>query len=363
MTKTKRVASSADAFNSHFSKQYGERWSALHAALLAATRYAALFNRYASETDFHDQVDKAFDHRDLQRLLLPGTSDSKAGEISAYVVDSDAGLFPPPGSSKSSLLTHWNLDAASLLPVHLLNVQPGDRLLDLCAAPGGKSVAIAQSIWPHLHAGSANAETNVGLGCLHSNEIDGNRNKRLTENLKAYLPPQLLVGDHVKVLRVDAAAGAQSLPLGIGGYDKVLVDAPCSSERHLIHAQAKAELSGRVSDEMARWSPTASKRLAKTQAELLMTALKAVRVGGKIVYATCSLSEDENDGVVEKVIAQIGKERKKGSIQWSVKLELHQDELDEWAERTKHGWIVLPDHPSGGRWGPLFFAVLVKIVE
>lgn len=87
------------------------------------------------------------------------------------------------------------------------------------------------------------------------------------------------------------------------------------------------------------------------------------------MYATCSLETGENDGVVEKALAWAGKEVKKGA-RWTVKVGFKAGEGDarleeeleaKWAERTKYGWIVLPDHPSGGRWGPLFFCLLTKV--
>ncbi|KAI7114418.1 hypothetical protein KC352_g34666 [Hortaea werneckii] len=153
-----------------------------------------------------------------------------------------------------------------------------------------------------------------------------------------------------------------------GGYDKILVDAPCSSERHIIHAHLKAKASGNAAPEMTNWRPGSSKRLAQTQLALLMTALKAVKVGGHVLYATCSLEPTENDGVLEKMLAQVAKDRKKGAVKWDVQLGFAdgekkaqlEEQLGSWAERTKHGWIVLPDHPSGGRWGPLFFAFVTK---
>ena len=170
----------------------------------------------------------------------------------------------------------------------------------------------------------------------------------------------------MRILKLDGtdANVLQSLPLGPGGYDKVLLDAPCSSERHVIHAHTKAKQGGRVADEMVSWRSGHSKKMAKTQASLLMTALRAVRVGGSVLYATCSLSNEENDGVVDKVAELVQKERKKLGVKWNLAVRsasLAEKGLERWAEPTKHGWIVLPDHAGEGKWGPLFFASLEKI--
>jgi len=111
--------------------------------------------------------------------------------------------------------------------------------------------------------------------------------------------------------------------------------------------------------------------MAKTQLALLLTALAAVKVGGRVVYSTCSVSSEENDGVVEKMLVQVGKERGKGVVAWGVRVELGREEtgkggnewvgLDECSEETRFGRIVVPDHPGGGGWGPLYFSVLTKV--
>jgi 16S rRNA C967 or C1407 C5-methylase (RsmB/RsmF family) len=109
---------------------------------------------------------------------------------------------------------------------------------------------------------------------------------------------------------------------------------------------------------MTNWRPGSSKRLAITQAELLMTGLRAAKIGGSALYATCSIEPMENDGVIEKVLAAINKEVKRGG-KWSIQIGFNSGEAhsnlehaleQEWAERTKYGWIVLPDHPSNGKY-------------
>lgn len=371
MTKTKRPQSSPlDSFQNHFAStsRYGERWhESLYPALKEGTRYTTLYNRYAPQEDFHKAVGSP---DTLERLRFPSAPDDiQADNLLCFIHkesnDHKAVPFPPPENSSNSLLTHWNFDAASALAVHLLQVLPGDNVLDLCAAPGGKSLSLAQSIWPYLQPDSPTPPMpGAKKGALHSNEVDPARNRRLTDNLSQYLPASLAATGQQKVLRLDGTKGAKEFPLGPAGYDKVLVDAPCSSERHIIHAQEKAGL-GRTVEELARWSPSTSKRMAETQVQLLMTALRAVRLGGRVLYATCSISREENEGVVEKAILQAEKERKKGGIAWAVEVEGLGEEVERaleegWAERTGKGWIALPDHKGNGKWGPLYFCVLTK---
>ncbi|KAK8024222.1 hypothetical protein PG993_012288 [Apiospora rasikravindrae] len=396
----KLVEAAEHSFDRTYASQYGEeRWkNSLRPALLKNTRYAMLVNRYQAAEIPNGGVFTDDDTANLQAIDFfpppPGVKGSPSSDSTSTVnpqhprliaykrgdlIDSSDQQqpasadepFPPPQATiaqdgSKGLMTHWNLDAASLLPARLLNPVPGDKVLDLCAAPGGKSLVLAQLLRPPTFDGP-DGPTLAG-GCLHSNEMDNARNKRLATNLEAYLPPALFQRGKVKVLKLDGSdpLALRSLPQRAGGYDKVLLDAPCSSERHVLHAHARARQAGKIADEMALWRSGQSKKMAKIQAALLMTALRAVKVGGRVVYATCSLSSEENDGVIEKGKELVQKDRKKLGIKWDVKVVRSNDAgeeemLDSWAERTKHGWIVLPDHPSGGRWGPLFFAILEKI--
>ncbi|GAW23484.1 hypothetical protein ANO14919_130430 [Xylariales sp. No.14919] len=364
----KKLAQAAeDSFHRTYAAQFGEeRWQqTLYPALAGSTRYAALTNRFAvADLDAVLSPEQA---AKLQPIGFPRGADlSGSTAILSFqwdVSEAEATFPPPQPDSSSGLMTHWNLDAASLLAVNVLDPKPGDKVFDLCAAPGGKSVALSQFLRPDSYDG---ASPTLGGGCLHSNEVNTGRNKRLASNLQSYLPETLFKTGEVKVLKLDGTEpfSVRTLPLGPGGYDRVLLDAPCSSERHVIHAHAKAKQGGRLADEMTSWRSGQSKKMAKIQVALLMTALKAVRVGGRVLYATCSLSDDENDGVVEKGMELVQKERKKLGVKWDFAVrsgELAAQGLAEWAEPTKHGWLVLPDHPSGGKWGPLFFALLEKV--
>lgn len=384
----KQLDGALATFHSHYSadRNWGpQRWdTSLYKALAAPTRYAALVNTFASTTE----VDDIFSRLDLsngtlQQMQFPQAESAQSVSLKILECRTQSNetedrtfaanfLFPQPTPVSSiadpnrKVFSHWNLDAASVLCAWMLDVQPGDKVLDLCAAPGGKSVSLSQILFQ-----GARSDTGVTAGCLHSNEMDSARNKRLAINLQSYLPRHLFEKGAVRVLRMDAAdvKAVHQLPLGAGGYDRVLLDAPCSSERHIIHAHVKAASTGRIAEEMLRWRPGSSRNLAKIQAALLMTALRAVRVGGRVVYSTCSIDTGENDGVLEKVMALLDQEHGKTGLTWNIRIEtaacehsrLDEQGLDHWTERTKYGRIALPDHPGGGRWGPLFFAVITKI--
>jgi 16S rRNA C967 or C1407 C5-methylase (RsmB/RsmF family) len=393
MGKTHRNLASAaeDSFHKHYASIWGrKRWeNSLYPALAEPTRYAALVNRYAPISDFWQSIDSAqIPREELQQLQFPVVTDNRRLAVGGILCFSrgttqvwqDGKLsttpsalpFPQPRPSESHpahLFTHWNLDAASALAAHLLDIKPGEAVLDLCAAPGGKSVSLAQKMWPAWHADDSDLHHAVlgsAMAPLSSNEADARRQKRLSDNLRAYLPPHLV---NEGLVQCSSMNGTSTSAKFLAGYDKVLVDAPCSSERHIIHAHLKAKASGNAAPEMTNWRPGSSKRLAATQVQLLMTALKAAKVGGKVMYATCSIETTENDGVLEKMLKEVEKESKKGLVKWKVEVgfgageegQRMEAQLLKWVEKTKYGWIVLPDHPDGGRWGPLFFALITKV--
>jgi 16S rRNA C967 or C1407 C5-methylase (RsmB/RsmF family) len=120
-------------------------------------------------------------------------------------------------------------------------------------------------------------------------------------------------------------------------YDKVLLDVPCSSERHVLNSPRHFK----------EWSPSRTKRLAAQAAAMLLSALMTVKEGGVILYSTCALSPDENDGVIRKLL------KKKGDF---VKLIPVQG---DWGEKTEFGLHILPDTAEGR--GPLYICKIRKL--
>lgn len=150
-------------------------------------------------------------------------------------------------------------------PVSLLNVHEGEKILDLCAAPGGKSAQIAALL---NHS-----------GLLWSNEIVKSRAQILLSNLERMGVRSVVVSN----CHPDALCERLN-----GFFDKVLVDAPCSGE-------GMFRKNHDASDE---WSREHVKTCAERQLSILESAASAVRDGGIIVYSTCTFSREENEGVI-----------------------------------------------------------------
>lgn len=143
--------------------------------------------------------------------------------------------------------------------------QPGERILDLCAAPGGKATHIASYL--------------QGKGLLWANEVNERRARTLLENLERWGARNIVVSaEHPERL-------AERLP---GFFDRVLVDAPCSGEA----------LFRREPESIREWSPAAVRGCARRQGRLLDSAAKLVRPGGILLYVTCTFSPEENEGVI-----------------------------------------------------------------
>ena len=157
-------------------------------------------------------------------------------------------------------------EPSAMVPVSAMNPMPGERVLDLCAAPGGKSTQIADRL--------------AGRGVLVANEFVPARAEILSRNLE-----RMGVTNAV-VTSADAAALAARFP---EWFDRILVDAPCSGEG-LFRRQPEA---------MGEWDEAAPARCAARQAGILAEAAKMLRPGGVLVYSTCTFNRTENEGVID----------------------------------------------------------------
>ena len=157
-------------------------------------------------------------------------------------------------------------DEASQLVGLLLDVQPGHRVLDLCAAPGSKTTQVA-----NLAGDSAV----VVAADLHEHRL---RTVSSSARLQGLQSIHAVVTD-----------GLQPLPLAEVAFDRVLVDAPCSGTGTL---RRNPEIRWRI-------TPADIQDLAGRQKQLLLNAARVVRPGGRLVYSTCSVERDENEEVVQ----------------------------------------------------------------
>lgn len=223
----------------------------------------------------------------------------------------------PSNSFSEGLKKPYFLDAASVTAAHALGVREGDRVLDLCAAPGGKSLVIAASLGEN--------------GTLVANDRSSARRARLRRVLEDHLPAELL--ERVQVTSHDSSRwGLHEQDI----YDRVLVDVPCSSERHVLTSPGH----------LSKWTPARTRHLALQAYAILAAGFTALKEGGTLLYCTCTISVAENDGVIAKLL------KKRGDRV------LLTPPAAPCGEPTEYGWIILPDRCEG--LGPIYYARAVK---
>ncbi len=162
-------------------------------------------------------------------------------------------------------------EPSAMLPGRLLETKPGEKVLDLCSAPGGKGTKMAIDL------------KDSGLAVL--NEIHEKRARILSENVERMgIGNALVVNETPETL-------AKRFPCF---FDRIMVDAPCSGEGMFVK---------NADEESKAWSPENVLMCAGRQGEILRFAYEMLKPGGKLVYSTCTFAREEDEGAVEQFIA------------------------------------------------------------
>ena len=200
--------------------------------------------------------------------VLPFVGEPVPWEPMGYYYDPDSrpGLHPYHEAG-----VYYLQEASAMASAALLDPQPGEIILDLCAAPGGKSTQIAGRM--------------QGKGLLVSNEINQKRAKVLSRNIE-----RLGIGNAVVTGEAPAAL-ADRFP---GFFHRIMVDAPCSGEGMFRKEEAA------ITD----WSEENVEMCARRQAEILDCAAAMLRPGGRLVYSTCTFAPQEDEEAVEAFLAR-----------------------------------------------------------
>ena len=207
-----------------------------------------------------------FDPR-KKRPDLPFVQENVPWEPNGFYYDAAArpGLHPYHEAG-----VYYLQEASAMAPVALLDPQPGEWVLDLCAAPGGKTTQIAGRM--------------AGRGLLVCSEINPKRSRILSQNIERMgVSNALVLNEHPEKL-------ASRFP---GAFDRVLIDAPCSGEGMFRKEEAA------VTD----WSVETVRMCARRQDEILHSGAQMVRPGGRLVYSTCTFAPEEDEGAVERFLA------------------------------------------------------------
>ncbi|EPY26155.1 hypothetical protein AGDE_11513 [Angomonas deanei] len=335
--KTKR------GLDEFYSEVYGERWPTLREALQRDTYKVAVYNRYCT-----------LPKSEVLDGLVPftgggATSTSTAPQEVSYerqqtatglefYVPARGKILPKPPLDEFLIKGYYIMDYASAVVVQQLQLTSSDSVLDMCAAPGGKTVCIAQYLSNY---------NNMNL--LTANEFARERFLRLKRTLREYIPTRNNYNNphYLNTVHYDMSMRDGQTLFAPDKYNKILVDAPCSSERHLI---TQNDREGN-STEYKKFNEQTSLEIATTQKALLLRAFENVKEGGLVVYSTCSLSPYENDDLVKECQRVTRAEMK------IVTDENHPCSLGE--PTPVGGRLILPD--VSDNWGPMYFCTFQKV--
>ena len=228
---------------------------------------------------FREALDQPMEHglrvnslkvsaEDFQKLSLWELSPIPWCKTGFYLSE-DAVQDPPSKNPYYYAGAYYLQEPSAMLPAAALPVKPGDRVLDLCAAPGGKSTALAEKL--------------RGEGVLVCNDISATRAKALIKNLELF---------GVTNAVVTAETPEKLAGVFAGYFDKILIDAPCSGEGMFRKSAAM------VSD----WTADKPKEYAAIQREILPHAIHMLRPGGMLLYSTCTYSPEEDEETVQFIL-------------------------------------------------------------
>jgi 16S rRNA C967 or C1407 C5-methylase (RsmB/RsmF family) len=213
---------------------------------------------------------------------------------------------------QKGLLSHYFLDQSSIFAPGILPLENGMNVLDMCSAPGGKLLVLL----------SRQLDLKIT-----ANDLSRSRIFRLKTVLNKFVPAKTL--SNIKITNKDAIFFGLKEP---SSYDAILLDAPCSSEAHVVN-----------DEKLLKKYHAPAKSLPFRQYSLLASAWLALKPGGHIVYATCSINKNENEAVVKK----LNKKNNCSIVDFSLPL----------GQKNDMGYTILPHMHKAG---PAFLSLIKK---
>ncbi len=304
------------------------------------------FDRYSAFTDVAEL--KAASDKPLRKSMRVNLLKSSIGDFKRWTATKGWKIDPVPwcaegffvdrenreeamGKDLLHVLGHTYMqEAASMLPAALLDPQPGETVLDMSAAPGSKTTQVASKMG--------------GSGVIVANDVQEKRLWSLVSNLQRC---------GVMNVRITKKVGQWFSKNMTGRFDRVLCDAPCT-------AQGTAR---KDSDALSYGGEENIGKMARLQKELLEAAIHAAKIGGRIVYSTCTLTPEENEAVVLAMLEKFGDKISVIDAALQQGMELDQAKADS-AIIQKHLGITDP-FPAYRLWPQSmdtegFFAVALK---
>lgn len=238
------------------------------------------------------------------------------------------------GRSLEHVLGYYYVqEIASMLPTLAMNPKPEETILDLCASPGSKTTQIAAKM--------------ANTGTLIANEISLGRIKILASNLERCGVTNAII------TKKEGSALCRTLKLQEMLFDKILIDAPCSGEGTLRTSPKTFKM----------WNINTIKKLSKIQKSLLASAFEILKVGGEIIYSTCTHAPEENEEVIDSIVKEfkikIKIEKPSIPVEINPRQGILRWEEKEYIEDIKLGCRIYPhDNDTEG-----FFIIKLKKIK
>lgn len=231
------------------------------------------------------------------------------------------------------------LDSASVLAALTLPLDGAKKILDMCASPGGKTLVLARRM-------ERDAE-------LVSNELSFERKCRLERVVSEHLVPDVRAR-----VNITCGDGALLCKKQDALYDAILLDAPCSSERHVLSSPKHLQ----------KWSPARVRSLAMRQWSLLSSAFRILKSGGFVLYSTCAISDEENSCVAKRLFEKFGGNVR--AVEFDEIKIIQESNAKQFPElfsamefpsfeKNELGFSVLPDAQKNS--GPIYFLLAEKL--
>ncbi|VDN55615.1 unnamed protein product [Dracunculus medinensis] len=353
------TALALDHFDFYYGPLFGDKWPSIRLALLMPHKYIAILNKFSRFV--HEEILKEYGAFDLLSTIIDQTSfdkdkKRKESDLNEHLLGDCEDLtiaesqsvnlpkqedfiiyprelklfsfprgstndFPAPSKDRNRIPGWWLVTGSSIIPVLALNLCKGDVVLDMCAI---------RYFYFHF---------SYFLSRLGD----------LKRSLSIYIPVNSDESKAVFLKRKDASDLTNWDEFGL--YDKVLADVTCTTDRHSLQQDelnifATAKTNERLT-------------LPFLQTKILINALRSVRVGGCVVYSTCTLSSVQNEGVIENAVAiaseQFGIEAVE-MIMDNMQKSLSSTGLFEFYPGCRRGLLILPFLPSN--FGPLYVCKL-----
>uniref|UniRef100_H2YUK7 5-cytosine rRNA methyltransferase NSUN4 n=1 Tax=Ciona savignyi TaxID=51511 RepID=H2YUK7_CIOSA len=347
--RTDAVEIAKEYFDLNYVKHIKEQWPSVRCAMQSRKKYCAILNNFTDTDAYENELVNSGAYNFIAKLHRNATQhiqeiESKLQKVCygvrAYLYEKgDITEFDNPHKVKKlSVLPSFLLDAGSVLPILSLDPQPGDHILDMCSAPGGKLNIIMQAIGDS--------------GRIVANDVDSKRLTRIKNVYKEYIPKQFSVEEFIKFVQFD---GREWTEIETNAYDKVLVDVPCTNDRHSLYT------SDRDADNIfSNLRKRERAQLPHVQCELLKNAILACRPNGIVVYSTCTASPLQNQFVVQYAVQELLEQH---NITCQVEdtrslVGLLHDEF-QFLTSTNLGELVIPKLDAN--FGPMYFCKLRRL--